>query len=102
MPCVKSIPELNELQKEFEDQIEIIGVNDVDYKPEQKDKIEKFLKRTPIDYKVLLTDEIPEEYNITAYPSFYLLDENGKVIYTGMGYTKDTFQELKEIIARYK
>src|SRR5690606_15334260 len=30
LPCIKAIPELNELQKEFEDDLVVIGVNDVD------------------------------------------------------------------------
>lgn len=97
-PCAKAIPELNKLQTKYGDAIDIIGVNDKEYKPEQKEKIDSFLKRIPMEYKIFLTKEVPEEYNVNAYPTLYILDAQQKVLYTKSGYSEEMFEELSEII----
>lgn len=100
MPCIKAIPHLNKIKEKYGNQIQIIGINDKENKPSQKDKIEAFLKRTPIDYKILLVDEIPKEYNIRAYPTLYIIGKDNKVKYSRTGNSDNLFQELDQEISK--
>lgn len=97
-PCIKTIPQLNKLKEKYGDAINIIGVNDIEYKAEQKEKIEAFLKRVPIDYQVLLTKTIPAAYNIQVYPTFYIIGKDGKVKFSQLGYSEENYTELDEVI----
>ena len=60
--------------------------------------MEAFLNRTPINYKVLLVDSIPEEYNILAYPTLYIIGKDNKVKYTLMSYSDDLFEKVDEVL----
>lgn len=98
MPCIKTIPHLNKLKEKFKDKIEIIGVNPIENKEKHKEKIENFIKRTPMDYPIFLVESIPSEYNIRAYPTLYILDKNRKVRYSKIGLSDNTYEELDKIL----
>lgn len=78
----------------------IIGINDIDNNPNDKKKINAFLNRTPIDYKILLVDSIPKEFNIRVYPSLYLIGKDNKVKYSLMSYTEDLFEKLDKVVEK--
>lgn len=96
MPCIKAIPELNKIKAEYGEFVDIVGVNPYETKKEQEEKINKFLNRTPMDYPIFFVDKIPEEYNIRAFPTLYVLDKDYKVLYTKLGYGEDLFDILDE------
>src|SRR5690625_120077 len=98
MPCIKTIPHLNKLKDKFKDKIEIIGVNPIENKEKHKEKIENFIKRTPMDYPIFLVESIPSEYNIRAYPTLYILDKNRRVRYSKIGFSDNTYEELDKIL----
>lgn len=98
MPCIKTIPHLNKLKEKFKDKIEIIGVNPIENKETHKEKIENFMKRTPMDYPIFLAESIPSDYNIRAYPTLYILDKNRKVRYSKIGLSDNTYEELDKIL----
>lgn len=98
MPCIKTIPHLNKLKEKFKDKIEIIGVNPIENKEKHKEKIENFIKRTPMNYPIFLVESIPAEYNIRAYPTLYILDKNRKVRYSKIGLSDNTYEELDKIL----
>lgn len=97
-PCIKTIPKLNKLKEKYGDEIEIIGVNNIEFKSEQKEKIEALKERFPISYKIFLTEEIPEAYNIKSYPTIYIIDSDGRVKYANTGYSENMYDKLVEII----
>ncbi|MNV00583.1 Thiol-disulfide oxidoreductase ResA [compost metagenome] len=98
MPCIKTIPHLNKLKQKYKDKIEIVGINPIENQLKQKDKIEQFLKQIPMDYPILLVNEIPAEYNIRVYPTLYIIDQNGKVRFSSMGFSENTYEELDRIL----
>ncbi len=98
MPCIKTIPHLNKLKQKYKDKIEIVGINPIENQLKQKDKIEKFLQQVPMDYPILLVNEIPTEYNIRVYPTLYIIDQNGKVRFSSMGFSENIYEELDRIL----
>jgi thiol-disulfide isomerase/thioredoxin len=96
MPCIKAIPHLNKLQENYKDYIEVVGVNPFEGKESQKEKIEAFLKREPIDYPILFVDHtITEEYNVKVYPSLYIIGKDGKVKFSKLGTSDNLYEELE-------
>lgn len=105
MPCIQAIPALNQIQEEFKDYVDVVGINPAETKIKDKERIEKFLKRTPINYDILLTDsEIPKAYNVRTYPTVYIIGTDGKIKYSAMGYSenlhKELIKELKKLIKK--
>ncbi len=98
LPCIKAIPHLNKLKEKYGDKIDIIGINATEKTEKQKDKIDAFLKRTPMNYPILLVDKIPVQYNIQSYPTLYILDKNGKVKFSKAGFTDNMYEELDTIL----
>lgn len=107
MPCIQAIPALNQIQEEFKDYVDVLGVNPMETKVKDQERIEKFLKRTPINYDILLVDgAIPKAYNVRAYPTIYIIGTDGKIKYSAMGYSeslhKELNKELKKMIKKSK
>ena len=100
LPCVKSIPILRELQIDSSFSLcQIIGVD-----PILRDtlNINKFIKRFNINYKVIsgnLAYNILLKININTYPTTFLLNESGELIYyhSGMIDSKDVL-EIKKLV----
>lgn len=97
MPCIQAIPALNQIQEEFKDYVDVIGINPMETKVKDQERIEKFLKRTPINYDILLVDgAIPKTYNVRAYPTIYIIGTDGKIKYSAMGYSENLHKELNK------
>lgn len=98
MPCIKAIPDLNRLKQKYQDKIEVIGINPFENQLRHQAKIEQFLQRTPMDYPILLVNEVPEEYNIQGFPTLYIIDQDGKVRFSSMGLLENTYEELDKVL----
>ncbi len=98
-PCRLAIPELEALYKKFKDDgFVVVGIDPVDKKiPE----LEKFVSKTGISYPVLLSGkEIPKMWNVSSYPTIYILDTSGKIIYSIVGYGEGIKDEIERIITK--
>lgn len=105
MPCIQAIPALNQIQEEFKDHVDVVGINPMETKIKDQERIEKFLKRTPINYDILMVDgAIPKAYNVRAYPTVYIIGTDGKIKYSATGYSeslhKELNKELKKLIKK--
>lgn len=81
-PCIQIIPALRSFQNEFDKKsFRLISVNSYD----DVEDIRFFLKSKPmIDYPVLYNGKsIADQYGINGFPTIFLLDKSGKVIYKG-------------------
>lgn len=95
-PCLKAIPDLIKLQKEFKDDLVIIGINDVD---DQEFITEYFKKREVNYFSTYKTDKnFSKSLNITSHPTILLYDIKGKLIHTDTGYSKAGMRSLKRAI----
>jgi peroxiredoxin len=99
--CIQSIPFLNKLTLEFDqNELIVLGIN-----PINKDKrvLNDFRSKYDIKYKILLdTDKsISKEYLLQAYPTLYILDKSGKVITGFVGYDKENDDKIVKLIREY-
>lgn len=90
--CMLSIPTLKNLHEKYKgSDVNIMTVNTSD----TKQSVIAFTKKNDINYTVLLNgSKVAKSFQISAYPSFYLIDKNGMIAATFEGYSKDLENEL--------
>lgn len=95
--CLRTLPVLNELNEKYKDSgLRIIGINPFD---KLEDDIADFLTKRGVTYTVLLEGkDVAQDYRISGYPTIYLIDKSGKIIYVQSGYRKNTDATLEKII----
>ncbi|MCW9048198.1 MAG: TlpA family protein disulfide reductase [Gammaproteobacteria bacterium] len=79
-PCVEEIPSLNRLKQKMKGKaFDLISINYA----EDKQVILDFLKEVDVDYPVLMDQDgrFAKKWNVITYPSTFLIDKNGKIIY---------------------
>ena len=96
-PCRKAIPELNEFQKQFKDQLVVIGISDESKRTVHKMKSPEIEYYSAIDTK----KRLKSIYKVTGVPHCVLIDPNGIVRWEGFPLLKNyelTTEVLAEII----
>lgn len=86
MPCIKEIPDLNELKEEYSDTVDFVAIT---FNTQQQ--VDKFLEQRPIDYQHITGQQAAlSQYGVRSYPMNMLLDKDGKILWVeGMlNYTK--------------
>jgi thiol-disulfide isomerase/thioredoxin len=78
-PCRKGIPDLIELQKEYEKDIVVIGIS-LDAKT--KEAVVPFMKKIGINYPVVYgTFEVTQQYGgVEGIPTTFIINRNGKIV----------------------
>ncbi len=100
-PCRRAIPELNELQKQFNDQLVVIGISN-----ETEEKV-KAMKDPVIEYASAIDTQstMKEVLEVKGIPHVILIDPHGIVRWEGFpmleGYEL-TADVVKELIEKYK
>ncbi|MCF6241025.1 MAG: TlpA family protein disulfide reductase, partial [Bacteroidales bacterium] len=96
-PCVRAMPALSGLYDEFKDKgLLILGLNSVDNRPHSLSNLDKFLQKRKISYPVIMTQPtVGLMYKIKGYPTMYLLDKSGKIVYVEVGFNEEKFEVMK-------
>ncbi|MCL5247769.1 TlpA family protein disulfide reductase, partial [Cellulophaga sp. 20_2_10] len=100
-PCLKEIPELNDLKKEFEKSVNFIAITF-----DSKTKVIEFLKRKPFDFEIvpdqkeLLTNTFKPE----SYPKILIVDKKGVISFISNGITENESEvdNIKHTITELK
>ena len=98
-PCLVSLPQLEELRKQFpSDQFQILAVN-VDQDPA---KARKFLARTQVGYPSATDPKgrLPESFGIETMPTSFLIDRRGVIRHVHHGFRKGDVAPLRERIQK--
>ena len=91
--CVQSIPELKEIAETYKDQLQLITFsadrNEKDWR--------KSVQRDSLSWKSLWDGKGPKsetiiKNNVTAYPTFILLNEEGKIVDQWSGYSTNSLK----------
>lgn len=84
-PCRKGVPDLVELQKEYKDNLVVIGIS-LDQQNTIKD-LNPFIKNYGINYPVVLgTQKVVMDYgNIQAIPTSFVIDQKGYIVDSHIG-----------------
>lgn len=99
-PCIKAIPHLSEIHHKYADQgLQVIGIDPFDNNEKDLERMPNFLEKNPLDYPILfINKEQPKNFKVYAYPTFYLVDRDGKIIYSQIGHGDNTGAELDSVI----
>jgi thiol-disulfide isomerase/thioredoxin len=78
-PCREEIPELLQLQKEFKDRLEIVGVSEDD---DPAESVLKFSREKGMTYPIVMyTQELIDAYGgVPALPTSFVIDTQGRVV----------------------
>jgi peroxiredoxin len=97
-PCMLALPALQNLHEKYNNKgLKVIGIDPYDTK--EKDDIDNFLAKRGVTYTVLLGGkDVAKEYHVSEYPTMYLIDKNGKIILSQVGYGEGVEEELEKII----
>jgi peroxiredoxin len=89
-PCKAAVPELVELHRKYHERgFTVIGVS-VDSGSDVASVLSRFSASEQINYPLLIADEaVPRTYNVTSIPVGFLIDRNGTIVETYMGYSYD-------------
>lgn len=89
--CDLSIQNLNYLDSES---VNIVAIA-LDY--QSREEVAEFIARNALDSEILLgTDELKQTFNVQGYPSYYLIDQEYKVVGKSFGYSTALGLKLRE------
>jgi thiol-disulfide isomerase/thioredoxin len=91
IPCKDEIPVLAALQKEYQNQVVVIGIN----AGEMSGVVQNFVDKNDISYTVLLDENnaVTDQYLIRAFPTTLIIDRQGALIAEHIGpLTSDIIQ----------
>ena len=95
-PCVTSIPHLNELYNTYKDIVNFVGITD-----DKVDKIITFInaRKDTMTYPVALDVDhvLHDELNISGIPALFIINGDGKVIWSGHPVDNQVEIELQKI-----
>ena len=83
-PCMQALPHLAELAEKYGDEgFEVLAAN-----PYQKrEVINRYLNRRGLSLPQLVLDSVPKaDWPVMAYPTWFLIDRDGRVIERDMGF----------------
>jgi len=87
-PCRRSFPWMNNIAERYADEgLVIVGVN-VD---RERDLAEEFLRETPASFAIAYDPEgaLAQQFGVLGMPSSYLIDRNGEIISSHIGFRRD-------------
>lgn len=98
-PCMLALPKLQALSEKYKDEgLVVISIDPFDKK---KDELRAFLAKKGVAYKTLLSDEtIPKAYHVSGYPTIYLLDVEGKIAFSQIGFGEGMEDYLESMVKK--
>ena len=99
-PCINAIKEIEKINAKYKDKkLQIFGVNSHNNNTDNIKKLPHFLEYNDMSYPILLVnDSVANNFKVKVWPTFYIIDQNGKVIYKSVGYSEDLSKELINVI----
>jgi peroxiredoxin len=90
------LPSLENLHRHFEGESFVLLAVDVE---ETKDIVQKLVQNRDISFDILLDEdgEVSAQYNVREHPKKILIDPQGNVIGTSIGYKEWDTDEMKSL-----
>ena len=98
-PCINSIPALVKLSEKFQEKgVRFIGINADS--PRNRSKVKPFVSSVGITYPVLLDSDqkLQSDFFINGFPTLLVLDGEGKVLFTHVGYIQGDEKIIEDTI----
>jgi thiol-disulfide isomerase/thioredoxin len=108
MPCQRAIPELKQMHNDLGPHgLEIIGIacEQGGSPSDQLLAVRNFAARMGIPYRVLMSDRgsacpVRSQFAVEGYPTLFLIDDTGRIIWACKGPSSDQLGELRSLIRR--
>ena len=97
MPCQQSFPWMNRMQKQYREQgLVVVGIN-LDKSRELSDD---FLRKIPANFTLAYDPDgkIASAYRVKGMPSSYLIDRQGRIQKTHIGFREATIGDMESAI----
>lgn len=94
VPCRQSFPFMNELQEQYADEgFEVVAVN----LDKERELVERFLARYPARFTIAYdpSGETAATFSVKGMPSTYLIDRNGEIRLSHVGFREKDRAELR-------
>ena len=104
--CIRTLPYVKRWHEKYKDQgLVVVGVHTPEFAFERSTRnVQDAIKRFGIDYPVAQDNKYAtwDAYRNSYWPAFYLIDKQGKIIYThfGEGQYKETEAMLQQALAQ--
>ncbi|PMS38148.1 cytochrome oxidase Cu insertion factor (SCO1/SenC/PrrC family) [Trinickia symbiotica] len=104
--CIHTLPYVKTWYQKYKDQgLVVVGVHTPEYPFERStDNVKTAIKRFGIEYPVAQDNEYAtwNAYSNQYWPAFYLIDKEGRVVYThyGEGEYAQTEQQIRNLLAQ--
>ena len=98
-PCVTAMPKLQELHDEFKErEVEVLAVN----LGEDPDLVRRFLELKKYTFRVVMDQKrvIANRFGVSAIPALVVVDADGRVGWTRVGYNAEKAHELRQVVER--
>lgn len=99
-PCKAAMPGVQKMHEKFAGKnVKIFGVN----MSEQDDgtKAKKYFADNKYTYGLLMGgDKVANTYKVRGIPTFYIIGKDGKILFSGSGFSSKTEKELEAIIEK--
>jgi peroxiredoxin len=102
-PCKAAMPHVQAVHEKFADKgVVVIGVSTFE-RGESSEKVSKpaaYMKEKKFTYNLLVNgDEVATSYGVRGIPSFFVVGEDGKVIYAESGFSPSESDKLEKFLA---
>ena len=99
-PCIPMLDDLQELCNQYkEKKVEIVALNPVDSKIGEEE-MQSFIKEHNITYNVAQIPKytVEEMYLVRYFPTIFIIDKKGRVVYSHQGYNTLFKDKISDII----
>jgi thiol-disulfide isomerase/thioredoxin len=95
--CMRAMPQVKKLAAHYRDKpVAVFGANN-----DQDEKDARFVvKEMALDYPVLRSQDLPQRYGVTGFPTLVIVDQEGKVADVHVGYSDHLFEDVSATIDR--
>jgi thiol-disulfide isomerase/thioredoxin len=99
-PCKAAMPGVQKMHEKFADKgVKIYGVNMSEQDGGKAAK--KYFADKKFTYGLLMGgDDVANQYKVRGIPTFYLIDKEGKILFSGSGFSSKTEKELENLIEK--
>ncbi|MCK0130811.1 AhpC/TSA family protein [Flavobacteriaceae bacterium F08102] len=99
-PCVAEMPKVKEYQEKYKDKLTVLGIDSGD----KQEKIEAFVTKNAYTWRQLMSkkgtpDDFVAKFNVNGFPTKFIIDPRGKILYRFEGNAEESFEKLDELLA---
>ena len=95
--CMTSIGDINELKNKYP----LLQVAFISMTGDSESKIKSVVEKQGITAVMLMKSKsVKADYNVFAYPTFYLVDGSGNIAYSQVGYSDKLVKVVSDVLAK--